>query len=391
VVGSFTLWYLGLRLSGQESLLSHTPIDQHTRQARAWLKGRITLPPPPDYLDEIAEYKGKRYNSFPPTPSLVEVPFVLAFGVQTPTALTLYLFCLVALIAQYRMAVKVGLSKAFSVLISLGFLFGTNLYTSLVQDGVWSQGQIQGYAFAILGLFVLLGRAGSWRPGIAYALLSLAVGCRPFYLFYLFLFLSLDRDLYGRSWTRALADAVLFMGPALGLLAAYNFIRFDNILEFGHSYLPWSESLPHGVFSIHYLRRNLYHCLLKLPSLNVHGLWLDFDGRGTAFWLNNGLFLVSLLLLTRKDGLLRRQDPPRWVWGALVSLLATWGALMLHESNGWYQFGYRYSIDVLPIGFVLVIHEVRKLGVALSLLLAWSVAINAYGVWWFRAGAPASV
>src|SRR4051812_32173144 len=67
VAVSFPLWYGGMRLRGGRGLLDHSPIDQHTRQARAWLQGHLDLPGAPGYL-EIADKDGLFYNSFPPTP-----------------------------------------------------------------------------------------------------------------------------------------------------------------------------------------------------------------------------------------------------------------------------------------------------------------------------------
>ena len=46
---SFPLWYAGLVLRGGQGLLDHSPVDQHTRQAAAWLGGQAALERAPDY------------------------------------------------------------------------------------------------------------------------------------------------------------------------------------------------------------------------------------------------------------------------------------------------------------------------------------------------------
>jgi hypothetical protein len=144
---SFPLWYAGLALRGGKGLLDHSPVDQHTRQAAAWLRGQAALERAPDYL-EIAEFEGHRFVSFPPVPSLVEVPLVLAFGEKTPNALLgIYLFWLLALAAQFALLRRRGFDERSALLASLAFVFATNLYVTCVRANVWAYGQQDGVRY----------------------------------------------------------------------------------------------------------------------------------------------------------------------------------------------------------------------------------------------------
>ena len=57
---------------------------------------------------------------------------------------------------------------------------------------------------------------------------------------------------------------------------------------------------------------------------------------------------------------------------------------VMHFSQGWVQFGYRFSNDYAPFALVLVTMAIARLGVrwwTVALVVA-SILINAWGVWW---------
>ena len=64
---------------------------------------------------------------------------------------------------------------------------------------------------------------------------------------------------------------------------------------------------------------------------------------------------------------------------ALVSV-----PLLLYYNTGWVQFGYRFSLDLLPLAFVLLATGLKRITtlVKAAIVLAW--LINLWGVvWWF--------
>jgi hypothetical protein len=57
----------------------------------------------------------------------------------------------------------------------------------------------------------------------------------------------------------------------------------------------------------------------------------------------------------------------------------------MHFSQGWVQFGYRFSNDFVPFALVLVTLGIARLGARNLLvvaLVAASIIINAWGVFW---------
>jgi hypothetical protein len=368
---SLALWLIGLYIHSGFIPLAHNGMDQHTRQAQAWIQGSIALLEAPSY-QEIALYKGRAFNSFPPTPTVFELPMVLAVGSNTPSYLVLYLFSLVALLCLYDLAIRFKLGQLKAIGVSLCYVFGTNVFVSMVTGGVWAQGQVYGYCLAIIGLWMLRAHA-IW----AYFALALAVGCRPFYFFYLPLFVAFQRYWSQASWQDILRSIALGFVPYVFGLALYNWVRFDNPLEFGHKYLPWSQSLGHGIFSCYYLPNNLFHTFFKLPTLGTKHI-LEFDGRGTSFVINNPMIALGLAGLGMRSlsGFLRKT--------AVVTVAVVWFGLLLHESNGWFQFGFRYIIDIAPIAFigVLAFFQKQRNDGAVLLCFFYSLAMNLYGIWW---------
>ncbi|MFI5183397.1 MAG: hypothetical protein ACHQNV_03285 [Vicinamibacteria bacterium] len=378
LVVSLPLWTLGRWLRGGESLLAHNPIDQHTRQARAWLVGRIDLPRPPEDLLEIAQYHGRYYDSFPPTPSIVEVPLVLVFGTRkTPSGLAVYAFCYLALAAQYAALRRRGYSTGSAIATPLAFLFGTNVYASCTLATVWGYGQALGYALATMGacLVLLNPRRGLLGPAAGYVLLSLAVGCRPLLVLFGPMFVVLDHRTNGTRLGRALVRAALGMAPVLLALALYNWARFDNPLEFGHNYLPWAEELPHGIFSLHYLPWNAYHAFLHMPQWGWEWPYLRFDTLGTAFWLDNGVLVLAMAALFRAGAL---DAAVRWTSAATLLLILV--GVLMYESTGNRQFGARYFIDLLPGAFAVFALAYKRFDRWALALSGVSFAINLYGL-----------
>jgi hypothetical protein len=373
---SFPLWYAGMRLRGGKGLLDHSPIDQQTRQAAAWLEGRVDLARAPEFL-EIAEFGGRSYVSFPPVPALVELPLVALFGTSTPNALVgIYLFWLLALSAQLVVLRRRGFDERSAVLASLAFVFATNLYATCVRANVWAYGQSLGYCLAAVGLAFVAHNPGRGLRGSGpgYLLLALAVGCRPLLLLLLPLFWVLDVRTSGRLPGRAALTAAAWMAPVGLALAAYNHVRFGNPLEFGHNYLPWAQGLPEGIFSLSYLPWNAYQAFLHLPGLQAEWPFLRFDSTGTAFWLHNAPVVIALY------GLVARPFD-RWVKAAAAFAVVTVGfAVLCYEGKGNAQLGFRYVIDLLPAAFVAFAFAFQRFTPAMAAASLVSAALNLYGL-----------
>jgi hypothetical protein len=82
----------------------------------------------------------------------------------------------------------------------------------------------------------------------------------------------------------------------------------------------------------------------------------------------------------------------RLVAGASLAVVAILAVDLMHFSQGWVQFGYRFSNDAAPFALVLVALGLERLavrrryGMLLGMsLVVLSLAVNAWGVLWSRA------
>jgi uncharacterized membrane protein len=80
---------------------------------------------------------------------------------------------------------------------------------------------------------------------------------------------------------------------------------------------------------------------------------------------------------------LRRLD--RATVGAAIAVVAIAFVNLMHFSQGWVQFGYRFSNDFVPFALILVALGASRLGrwwPLLAALVALSIAVNVWGVVW---------
>ena len=112
MIGVVLIGYVLLHDLIGETLLQHNVWDSYTLQAKRWLEGHMDLGQNYSYL-EIAQYKGKFYVSFPPFPSVMMLPWVLVFGVNTPNNLIMIIYVIAALSICYKIARYYGTRPEF--------------------------------------------------------------------------------------------------------------------------------------------------------------------------------------------------------------------------------------------------------------------------------------
>lgn len=358
------------------TLFSHDPHDSYTLQAQAWLDGKAYLENGADYTWlELAIYNGQYFVSFPPVPSVVMLPFVLLFGGDTPNNLLVAVYAMVAVCGAYRACRSQGLSSRQSCFWAFAAVMCSNMLEISTNGGVWLQAQTLNMAFLCWAIdYALRGRRTA-----AFLLTALAVGCRPFSLFYfpLFIvyFLYCDKSIKKTLKSLLIPCLVaLVIGAAYGW---YNYIRFGNPLEFGHNYLPEFLEAENGQFHLSYLGNNLSNILLRGITLAEDGslVFPQFDG--FLFYVVNPFFLIAAIQLA-KDIWRRRVTPP--MWAALACLAANLLCLCLHKTFGGYQFGARYTVDLLPYAFFGLLLSGRKRPHRWECFAAaFGLLFNAYG------------
>ena len=274
------------------------------------------------------------------------------------------------------------------ILLALFPVFGTWTWCNLGMGGAW---QIA-LGLALLGetaaLYFTLVRP---LPFVAGAFFALALGNRtellltaPFYL-YLFWRCSNEKT-SGQSRTARMKQGLRVNTPTvidfltlpvtLGLLtAAYNFVRFRSILDFGYFHIPDVREEPwyaHGLFSLHSIPWNIHKMVFQGFRDDPNFPFISFDPFGCSILLSSPF----LFLLFRSGG---KYKVMCWIAIGLLTFI-----LWCHGNPGGWQFSYRYAMILLPWMFLLLTgNGPPKISATEISLFAVSVAINAAATWLF--------
>ena len=379
-------------------LTQPSPNNHYVHLAKAWLDGRLDLGPDAPGTNDWACFdtvargpcppgrysfstsdpdRYRWYVSFPPLPAALVLPLVAVFGLNT---LDVLLWTLLAALAPMLLFIVLrGLRwrgrSARSLRDELGlttiFGLGSVYYFVAVQGSVWFAAHVLGTIFVCLYLWAVLGLR---RPGLAGLALGLAFLCRPATIF-LGSFSVIDALAAGRrssgATLRLLAPFALALSVPLALALWHNSVRFDDPFEFGHRLLQirWRDRIETwGLFSLHYLPRNLSVFVLSLPWFLAGAPFIRISRHGLALW-----FTTPNLL---------------WAWpkridstiaGLGLAVVLTAACTLLYQNTGWVQFGYRFSLDYLPLLFVLMALSDRSFGRVFWLCAVFAVAVNTFG------------
>ena len=346
-------------------------------------------------IGEIAASRGfTAYVSFPPVPAILMLPGVLIAGRGAddvlPTLLAAALILPLALLVLRRLAGAGQSARTLREDLWLVALlaFGSVLFFSAVQGKVWYTAHVVGVVLALIYAWASI-EAG--RPVLAGLALGAAALTRTSMAFMFPLFLleawrmarqaageSADRAAVLRQLRRPLARfaAPIAAFAAIGMI--YNAVRFGSPLEFGHTYLALGNHQPvyqqtqieqWGLAHYHYLSRNLAVVLTGLPEILPRPPWIQISGHGLALWVTTPALL--LLLWPRVQNALHRA---LLLTAALVALPS-----LFYMNSGWFQFGYRFSLDYLVFFVMLLAIGGRPLTRTVKVMIVAGIVINAFG------------
>lgn len=356
--------------------------------AAAFLRGELFIQS--DVKADLTFYGLKWYVPFPPLPALLLVPYMWWTGAQTAdtvlfslilsaTNVMLVYGMLVALV-QRRLA-NIGRSDVIWLTLLFG-LGSIHLYMAM-QGSVWFLAQLATFTFATLAVWLAVSRSHPLWIGLALAIAMLG---RPHIALLGPLLLAIwwvDRD-PSAGYADLIKQAVWIILPlflAVGSLLWYNDARFEDPLDFGYTSQnvdPFLEDdlETYGQFNLYFVPRNLKALLWATPEL-------DGEGELPGFWPNRQG--MSIFLTTPAFLFLLWQG--RWDWlyaGAWISLGLILVPLLTYYNTGWWQFGYRFSLDFMMILMLLLAVTAKgSLSWLFKTLVVLGVLINFWGMVWF--------
>ena len=383
---------------------------------------------------------------FPPLPALVLLPFVALWGLATDDQAIFIIVAATDVAICWWALGRLPVRPAIRLCSTLFFAFGTVFWYSAQLSTTWYQAHIVAVGLTLLAIGIALGGdPRAVRDEIVSAVSvatagravrrlvgKLAVDPRQFaagFLFGLactarltvvfgapfFVFVGGGGDWRRRTWSAGFGAAL----PILALVA-YNVVTTGHVLHPAYDYLYQLES--HGYPSLgyrpdwavedpRYVPQNLGIALFGLPDIFPaalpDSLAIAPPPVCTEPSAVRGLFDLACPLAVPRDtgmsviltspayllaiGLLGRHGRRRIVGGAVAAVAAIAFVNLMHFSQGWVQFGYRFSNDAAPFALLLValgfqqLADRRPWGMALAIgLVVLSVAINLWGVLWSR-------
>ena len=227
----------------------------------------LSLPDPydpeanwPYRLHEASLYKGRYYLYFGAVPAVtLFLPYRLVTGLDLPNRIAVPIFCiggylsscaLFFLLARHnRWALPLWLECA--IIVSLGSM---SLVSVMLRRPSFYEVAVAGGYFFVMAGFLALARAtlvrhahGKWLL-LTGLLFGLSVGCRPHFVVICGIVLVAFALRAGRSPGPVIAMAAGMAACGI-LLGWYNYVRFDNPLEFGRTYqLTVFSSNPNSTY-----------------------------------------------------------------------------------------------------------------------------------------------
>ncbi len=374
------------------------------------------------------------YVSFPPVPALIILPVVAIWGDQTRDPLFWALFAglsptfLYVLLRELSARGRSTRSERENLTLTALYAFGTVFFFTAVQGAVWFAGHV--VACVLLPLYLLFGLDGK-RPVAAGSMLALLFMTRPSIAAMVIVFVvevlrttrradaptipsrsahgddrggeysprartaaggavsrlipSSDEAgasrrllafLRGTAWRETLRKFVPFAVPILivGCVAMWmNEVRFGHLTEFGHRYLiiAWHSRIERwGIFSYHYLSKNLAIVTSSLPWLTVREPHVIISRHGLALWFTTPALLLTLFPKKRVDA---------HMVGLYLGVAIVGGWDLLYQNSGWVQFGYRFALDYMALLFVLLAVGGRPFRGGFHLALVFAIVVNTFG------------
>ena len=410
---------------------------------------------------------------FPPLPAVVLVPFVALWGLATNGQLVFAVLGALDVGLAWWVLGRLPVRRWVRVAVTVFFGFGTVFWYAAQIGTTWYQAHVLAVGLALAAIGVALGgdrdaaqreddldvddddrptgRVRRWSPSVllpdarqfaAGFLFGLACTSRLTVAFAAPFFLLVGS---GGSWRRRGWSAGLGAGIPLAGLAVYNLVSTGHLFHPGYQHLyeleaafyqPLHYNLEWEIEDPRYLPQNFAIMFLSLPVWHPTVVPMTL-GNGAALCADpaavRGLFDPHCpILLPRDVGMSVLLTSPAYVlvlpairWGFGLSRLVTGATLavlivavvnLMHFSQGWVQFGYRFSNDFAPWAILLVALGLERvaawarprsgsrlravghgaaalvadrspavgwlvIGLALALVVA-SVLVNAWGVIW---------
>ncbi len=368
------------------------------------------------------EPSGYALLAFPPLPAVVLMPFVALWGLATDDQLIATCIGALDVAIAFWLLGRLPIRRTVRIATTIFIGLGTVLWYAAELGSTWFLAHVIAIGLTSMAIGVALsadpGAAivareehppdGSGRPKrnrfrldgsqvLAGLLFGLACTARLTVVFGAPFFLLVGG---GGGFLRRGVSAAIGMALPLGALATYNLVTTGQPFNAGYDVLYWTETIGYPGLNYHrewsiedprYLIQNLPLLVAGLPSI------LPACDPGVARALFDPACPlvapkpIGMSLFLTSPGWLLAFPALRWygrirvVTAAAAAVTTIAVADLMHFSQGWVQFGYRFSNDFAPFALLLVALTLESAGryrrIGYGLIVA-SIVVNAWGVAW---------
>lgn len=335
--------------------------DKHfAKLAQSFLKNDLFLNPINLPAGDFADYNGKQYLFFGPTPSVILMPFVVIFGENFPQMFLSFTSIIITFFVIFQLCKRLNFKNQDALWLAIFFEFGTVLYfVSLVNISAYV---VQAFAmiFVVLSMREYFGKRRWLIIGILVAL----AGTTRVTLFGLSVFFLLEL-LKTRKTPLFVKSLTFFIVPLLIyiiLLGFYNYRRFDSFFDTGYTrnvtvLNQFGRDPSAGFFGLIHIPANLYAEFLMVPEPVKNSRfefvlkfpYLKANAFGLAIWFTSPLFFYLIKAKKRS-----------YSYSALIGIVFLAVPSLVYFGIGISQFGYRYSLDFIPLLFLILLSAFEK-------------------------------
>lgn len=379
-------------------------LDYFNQMAQSIIHFRLDIPNPGTIYD-LAYFGGKWYTTWGIIPALILIPLQYIRGQFIPIFYFSILFSSMNVVFMYLLLLRIkreflGQMSFFGIYIFLIlFAFGTTQFYVGTLGSVWHVDQMTTSFLGMIGIYIVFRKK---RKFIHYQtsmiFLSVTLLGRPTNVLLSLLPITLYMcdpsvramlTFTSKKWTVFARQVIFLCLPFvffLSMFFLFNYVRFNNPLEYGFNYIHETEYLQqlreeNGPFSIKNVPRNLWYMLLEMPSLSFEDkIDLHFNLKGNSiFFLTPPLlaiFLASPLMRKGRKIIFNPYISSLWIT-SIITLIPS----LMHHSSGWMQFGYRYSLDVNVLLVLLSVFGMKgKINILYITGILFAIVLYAMGI-----------